>query len=132
MPTTQPDFILIVDDDADICETLETLLTLEGVAVRTAGDGLKALQVLRAAARPALILLDIRMPRMNGLEFRAAQLADPALAALPVVGLTGDHRLVQEAAKLGFECLEKPIGLQALRALCDRYGLVRRPVEPPA
>ena len=60
--------ILIVDDDADVRETLETLMTAEGYAVSTAEHGLKALSHLNTAI-PDVIVSDLHMPQMSGFEF---------------------------------------------------------------
>ncbi len=62
-----PPTILLADDDAAICEFLAELLTVQGMEVVTAGDGIAALEAF-ASRQPDLVLLDIRMPRLNGLE----------------------------------------------------------------
>jgi len=80
--------ILVVDDDPDIRTALSELLESEGYEVMGAANGAAALAQLRAGARPCAILLDLMMPFMNGWEFRAEQLRDPALREIPVVLLT--------------------------------------------
>ena len=89
--------ILLVDDDeVDVMNVRRALQRNQerGLAVATlhvAGDGVEALELLRAGAIPAhrrLVLLDLNMPRMNGLELLRALRANPDLAALPVVVLT--------------------------------------------
>jgi CheY-like chemotaxis protein len=108
--------ILVVDDDFDLRETLSDLLEDEGFAVETAADGQAALEYLRAGHRPGLILLDWMMPRCDGATFRAEQLRDPTLAAIPVVLLTADERREQKTAELGVEAyIPKP---------CDRSTLL--------
>ncbi|PLS79555.1 MAG: response regulator, partial [Chloroflexi bacterium] len=78
--------ILVVDDDSGIREALTDILEDEGYAVRSACDGQAALDLLRQQAEPpALVLLDLMMPRMNGWQFRSEQRRDPALANIPVV-----------------------------------------------
>jgi CheY-like chemotaxis protein len=114
--------VLVVDDDADICEVIQTILELNGYSVRTARDGLDALAQLRSGARPALIILDLMMPRMNGLQFRAEQERDPALSAIPVVILSGDGRAESKAAALGLEGLRKPVDLERLLATVQRVS----------
>ena len=74
--------ILVVEDDHDIQSALASILREEGLHVATASDGAEALALLRQGLRPAVILLDLMMPVMNGAEFRAAQLQDPELAEL--------------------------------------------------
>jgi CheY-like chemotaxis protein len=108
--------VLVVDDDADIRETLGMLLSRHGFPVATACDGADALAQLHAGAQPGLILLDLMMPRMNGEEFRRTQLAEPDLARIPVVVLSGAGRsqdLLQRIDK-GVEVLPKPIELSEL------------------
>ena len=77
--------ILIVDDDPDIRSAVGELFELTGHAVVTAGDGSEALSRLREGLVPCLILLDLEMPLKDGIAFRREQLADPALAAIPVI-----------------------------------------------
>jgi DNA-binding NtrC family response regulator len=116
--------VLIVDDDADIRETLQIVLDAYGWTVTTARGGSEALQWLRDDREgPCLILLDLMMPGMNGFEFREHQLADPALAAIPTVVMTGAGTLpAAELARLGkLDMLIKPIELQILRDCLDRH-----------
>lgn len=77
--------ILIVEDDLDIREALAEALGFEGYDVFLAENGQEALDVLRAGPLPHVILLDLLMPVMNGWQFRQEQLADPALAGVPVI-----------------------------------------------
>lgn len=76
--------VLIVDDDAAIRQVLTIILKDEGYPVATAANGLDALEYLRTGPKPGLIVLDLKMPIMNGTEFRAEQLRDPDLAPIPV------------------------------------------------
>jgi CheY-like chemotaxis protein len=118
---SRPLTVLVVDDDADICDTLQLTLELNGLRVITACDGAKALALLRAGERPDVIILDLMMPVMTGFEFRAEQLRDPALARIPVVVLTGDGRAVEKGASLGAEAVQKPIALDALLGIVNRH-----------
>ena len=118
--------LCVVDDDADIREALGDVLTLEGYEVVMAGDGQSALDRLRTRKSGCcLILLDLMMPRMNGWEFRRNQLADPGLADIPVVLLTGAGAAAKAIDELHVEgIIEKPVDLDALLAkiadYCDR------------
>jgi CheY-like chemotaxis protein len=112
--------VLVVDDDPDIREVMQTILELHGYEVLVAADGAEALHQLQEGARPSLILLDLMMPGMNGLEFRAAQLLDPALATLPVVALTGAATAAAEAEAEGLRVIFKPITMEDLLAEVDR------------
>jgi len=71
--------ILLVEDDHAIREALVQLLSIQGFQVEGSENGVKALEHLRASAAPDLIILDLRMPVMDGWEFRANQRNDPAL-----------------------------------------------------
>lgn len=84
--------VLIVEDDEDMRIILTQLLEYHGWKTVSAGDGIEGLDQLQKH-RPALILLDLAMPRMNGVQFRAAQrqLADKRLASVPCVVVSAVH-----------------------------------------
>jgi two-component system chemotaxis response regulator CheY len=112
---------LLVEDDFDVREALVETLRDRGYLVESASDGEQAMQLLRAGARPGLILLDLMMPRMSGSEFRFAQLLDPALASLPVVLLSADGRMEEKAVALKVEgAIRKPIDLDQLFSIIER------------
>lgn len=114
-------WVLIVDDDEDIRDTIRSLLQLRGYVVDTAPDGRVGLERLRAAdPPPALVILDFMMPGMNGEEFREAQLRDPELARVPVVLLTGAGD-VGGGSRVDVERIAKPIELQLLFDTVARY-----------
>ena len=81
--------ILVVEDDRELRGALADLLRHEGWAADEAENGLEALLALRVGGVPDLVLLDLAMPVMNGWELRDALLADPLLARIPVLALTG-------------------------------------------
>jgi CheY-like chemotaxis protein len=76
--------ILVVDDDPVIVRLLEINLSLEGFAIVTTTRGEEAVRLARER-RPALLLLDLMMPGMDGWAVREALLEDPATADIPVV-----------------------------------------------
>lgn len=78
------EFILVVDDDAEIRESLSDLLTEEGHQVRAAANGKEALELLRRTPAPRMILLDLMMPVMNGWQFVRETAGDPVLSGIPV------------------------------------------------
>lgn len=81
--------VLVVEDDRELRAAVTDVLRLEGFEVAEAENGLDALLCLRsAAALPDVLVLDLVMPVMTGWELRQAQLADPALAGIPVVLLS--------------------------------------------
>jgi CheY-like chemotaxis protein len=78
--------VMVVEDDALIREMVIEFLGGEGFTAIGAENGEEALQHLRKEhLQPALILLDLMMPVMNGWQFRIEQLRDPSLAGIPVV-----------------------------------------------
>jgi diguanylate cyclase (GGDEF)-like protein len=83
----RPDLILVVDDDADIARFVEVNLRLHGFDVAHAADGQEALDMI-ARRRPDLALVDVMMPRMDGVELTRRLRADPMTAVLPVIMLT--------------------------------------------
>lgn len=107
--------ILVVEDSVDFQLLLKTLFMSEGYEVGYASNGKEALGLLRSLADlPDLILLDLMMPVMDGVEFRKQQLLDPRLAAIPIVLMTahGDAQLSQNIGAKGY--LRKPMDLDAL------------------
>ena len=117
-----PSCVLIVDDERDIREMLARVLELEGYDVRCAADGREALGQLRQGERPGVILLDLMMPIMNGWAFRAEQVRDPLLAAIPVVVLSGHDAVREAAALLGVSAfLQKPIDIDTLLTVVSRH-----------
>jgi two-component system chemotaxis response regulator CheY len=100
----EPD-VLVVDDSAAIRKILQRVLRQTGMAIKTiheAGDGQEALEILKAHS-PALVLTDINMPKMDGLQFLAAVKASERWRDIPVVMITteGGEAKVGEAVKLG-------------------------------
>ena len=122
-----PGNVLIVEDDADIREMLATLLEMEGFHAIAAEDGLEGLHLLRtvrhrAPDTPCLVLLDLKMPRLGGHEFRRAQLGDPTVAGVPVAVMSGATDLEARAKALGaVATLPKPIDCDVLVQLVRRY-----------
>jgi CheY-like chemotaxis protein len=112
--------VMVVDDDDDIRETLAGLLEDEGYAVAAFPSGHEALNALRRGVAPQVILLDLMMPVMDGTEFRRAQLADPALAAIPVILITaaGLERVSREDFS---EVLRKPLKIDRVLELVADY-----------
>jgi two-component system chemotaxis response regulator CheY len=115
--------LLLVEDDALTRAAFADVLERAGYSVETAGDGLAALDRLRRGALPSCILLDLCMPRMDGRQFRARQLQDPALAHIPVLVVSGEPDVPSEAAFLGaIGFLQKPVDpddlLLAVRQKC--------------
>jgi DNA-binding response OmpR family regulator len=79
--------VVVADDDPDIVDILVFNLTAAGYEVESAADGVAALELV-TASRPDLVVLDIMMPRMDGLQVLAALKAEPDTKEIPVVMLT--------------------------------------------
>jgi CheY-like chemotaxis protein len=107
--------VLVVDDDASTRQTLRALLEEEDFEVACAADGQDALDYLAEAGPPALILLDLAMPVLDGRQFRERQRRDPRLAAVPVILLSGERDVARTAAALGVSLFfRKPVELGRL------------------
>jgi signal transduction histidine kinase len=102
--------VLIVEDDRAIREPLCVLLRGEGYRVSLAENGQEALRKLRTEPSPDIIVLDLRMPVMDGWEFRAIQQQDPVLGLIPVVAISADG------------------SAQAVTMSADAY--LRKPLDP--
>lgn len=109
--------ILIVEDDVSINQMMKLVLEQEGFDVATAGNGQQALQHLSETAdKPELILLDHRMPEMDGSEFMEAIRKDRTLSSIPIVSLTG----LDSPPTVG-PVLRKPFQVEELLAVISEY-----------
>jgi CheY-like chemotaxis protein len=110
------EIVLIVEDELATRDALIELLGKDGREIVTAGDGQEAIERLAKVARPRVILLDLMMPRMDGWEFLRRQSADPSIADIPTIVLSGSK--LPTGAK---HQLSKPVDVDRLRALVDQY-----------
>ena len=113
--------ILVVDDDPGVQRVMAKFLTLEGFTAAVAGNGAEALAYLRSDTNVRVIVLDLRMPVMDGWTFRKEQRLDPGIAAIPVVVLSGaeSERVPELEAAAAFR---KPVSfpevIDVVRRLC--------------
>lgn len=91
--------ILVVDDDPVIQKLLEVNFSIEGYAVEVAGDGAEAVEKARAVS-PDLIVLDVMMPKMNGLEAAKVLKSDPSTASIPIIMLSAKAQDLDQEAGL--------------------------------
>lgn len=123
--------VLIVDDDAAVRGMLRRVVAREGYQPVEAGSGLEAIEVLQhESEHVALIVLDLRMPVMDGFAFRAWQLAQPRLSMIPTVVVSGQRVSSEEQAQLrptGF--LAKPATLSQLQHVIRVHA---RPLGAPS
>ena len=109
--------VLVMEDDPSVRGLLHTLLTSEGYDVVVAADGLAGLQNAREQ-RPALILLDVMMPDLGGVRVLEEMHADPALADVTVLVLTGRTEILGGLAdRVGADnVFAKPFAVEELLA----------------
>ena len=126
VPERNPPFLLVVDDDVDIVQTLGLCLRAEGYRVQLARNGQEALAQL-APELPAAVLLDLMMPVMDGWQF-AAEVKSRGLR-VPLLVLSADQAVERHAGVLAADAwLAKPFDLDEL------LGKVRQlvgPARPP-
>lgn len=106
--------VLIVDDEPEAVELLQEFLGAKGYDVITAGDGAEAVRKVMDE-RPHLILLDVRMPKMDGLEvLRRVREIDKEVGVIMVTGVT-EEEIGRQAMALGaFDYIVKPLDLPYL------------------
>ena len=110
--------ILVVEDDDAIREYLESALAKQGHLIDVAKDGLEALAIVSRDV-PDLIVSDIDMPRLSGIQLCETLKSDPKTKEIPVILLTGQHQseLIRQATALGVaHFLPKPIRFKTLLA----------------
>jgi len=115
--------ILVVDDNALNLKVSRLLLASEGYDVRTAADSQEALATLRSF-HPRLILVDIRMPGMDGLELTRRLRTDPSMEDVVILALTAYAMRGDEDRALGAGCdgyIAKPIDTRRLPQLIRGY-----------
>ena len=99
--------VLVVDDDEDIRSIVRDTLETEGYTVEAAANGIEALERLKTPPRPALILLDLAMPLMDGMTLLAELERRKQLAGIQVVVMTAASASV-ETSTLPYPLLRKP------------------------
>ena len=113
--------LLIVDDNDDSRDILALILGMNGFETIQARDGLEALEQARAQ-QPSLIVTDIFMPRLDGIDFTRQLQADPALASIPVIAQTAYINAIDTQRELFAAVLEKPCQPSELMAALDKLG----------
>jgi len=114
--------ILIIDDDVDIRKLLTVFLAHNGYTAVPVSHGMAAFDHLRREELPELILLDMKMPVMDGAAFRHTQQDDARLANIPVVVMSGAENLNAQAPTLTADAfLLKPFDFAVLLKLVERY-----------
>jgi two-component system response regulator MprA len=123
MATSMTTPVLIVDDEPAIRETLRLLLADEGYTTREAADGLACMDALRASAAPLIVLLDLMMPRMSGLDVLALIARGPRSSVRHAfIVMTANIDIVAERGpywtallqRLSIPVLDKPFDIDLL------------------
>ena len=114
--------VLLVEDDALIRIDLTEALCEEGYEVVSAIDGRDALDRLAERGDWCVILLDMKMPRMDAAAFRRNQLQQPGLASIPVVLISAANGLDEQAVELNVAAyITKPFRLEQVFAAVRKY-----------
>jgi CheY-like chemotaxis protein len=122
--------VLIVEDDPDIRESLQHFLEAHGYPVVAASHGKEALEYLGRAPRPALVVLDMNLPIMDGNRLLTARRGDDLLRAIPVVilsaalaGMSPRDRALYASSYGVAAFLGKPADPQQVLEAVERHGL---------
>ena len=118
-PTERRD-VLIVDDDPDIRDAVEEGLRYEGYDVHSAADGRDALDRLEYGLRPAVILLDLMMPVLNGFDVLEALKNRPEWKSIPVVIVSANRGYEAEDLSGAVSILRKPVNVERLLAAVEQ------------
>jgi len=123
--------VLLVDDEAAVRDVLAWVIQGAGYAPVTAG-GVEGFQLLgELAERVALVILDLSMHGLDGFRFRELQRADPRLAGIPTVVMSGRPVLQEEKVRLqANEYVWKPARIAELRALISEHARPIPDVQP--
>ncbi|MEO8603203.1 MAG: UDP-3-O-acyl-N-acetylglucosamine deacetylase [bacterium] len=112
--------VLVVDDEGDIRSSLRGVLSDEGLRVIEAADGNQALHLVRSE-RPELVLLDVWMPEVDGIEVLRRLQEEPDRPQVIMISGHGNIETAVQATKLGaFDFIEKPFSIEALLSVVNR------------
>lgn len=116
--------ILVVEDDRDLRRNMSILLKAEGYDVILAENGEIALHFLRSTDDlPALIILDLMMPIMDGFQFREEQQKDAHLSHIPVIIMTADDHIDQKKTQTkAIFALKKPADINDILNAIEKYA----------
>jgi two-component system response regulator (stage 0 sporulation protein F) len=129
MPVEKHSQVLVVDDEPTICSLMNVFLTQRGYSVQTASTGEDAL-VLFEESIPDIVLLDISMPGMRGIDVLREMKAIKAECGVIMLSAYGDDETIQEAMDMGAFCyIQKPMELNILN---DRLLELRQSLQENA
>ena len=111
--------VLLVEDDSDLRQAVAELIEDQGYACRHARDGVEAMAAL-SVERPDLLIADLLMPLMSGIDLLTRLRDHPSYRDIPVIAMTGADDWMLDV-KLDVPVLHKPIDLSLLSQLLARY-----------
>lgn len=126
MPEDQDDrpLVMVVDDDPSILLLIDIVGERQGFRVKGVSSGLQALEELREGMRPAVILLDIMMERIDGLTFLAHLNEMPDLSGIPVIAMSTQSVLDRYISRLNVsDTLVKPFTLDEVAERLRKYRM---------
>jgi CheY-like chemotaxis protein len=118
--------VMVIDDDQDFCDSMRELLSARGYVVQTCLSAMEALQKLSGGAAPAAIVVDLRMPGIDGYSFLATCQVEPRLRSVPVIVVSayGDPTGIEA------DFIPKPVNVtRLLRSLEVAVGAKTPPVR---
>jgi len=125
--------VLVVDDFTETREAIVTMLIAKGFDAVGAESGPLALDFFQAGMRPCVVLLDVRMPDMDGWHVWERMKAHEEVSRTPVVILSADHADDKRARAVGIrEFLRKPVDARVLVNAVEKYCERRRAPQPAA
>ena len=117
--------VLIVENEVDTQDTLQSILEMANCDVEVASDGLVALEKLGGTLKPDLIFLDLMMPRMDGYTFVQELRGREICTSVPIVVISGDSQIRQMVKKMGMDVfISKPFEIDEV------LDIVNALVEP--
>jgi CheY-like chemotaxis protein len=119
MPGPDSRWVLLVDDHDDGRELLSEFLSLGGLSVDSCASGEAALERVAARGAPSIVITDVTLGHMSGLELARRLRNDQATASTPILAVTG-HQEVDDPDRLFSEVLRKPVALETLTAAVRR------------
>ncbi|MFA5103629.1 MAG: response regulator [Candidatus Margulisiibacteriota bacterium] len=126
--------VLIIDDEKDIVENIEYNLTKEGYKISRSYDGINGLEAVQKKM-PDIVILDLMLPGMTGIEVCKAMRSDPKTASIPIIMLTARGEETDKIVGLEVgadDYMTKPFSIRELaariKAILKRYGKKAEPV----
>ncbi len=113
--------LLLIEDDSELREVIREAVEIGGYSVTVARDGEEGLALLREGLQPTVIMCDIVLPRMNGLDFLSRIRSTPHLKNIVFISMSGDDQMKKQALNAGATYyLVKPFSFHELYDVLDQ------------